>query len=292
MLRKLSLVFFVCTVILSACGSKDEPVAPNPADTTSQGQQQQSLLLAPPHDTVFEAGGVRFNMIYVPSGTFTMGASTTWGDVGYDPDADIMEQPPHAVHLDAFLIADLEVTQFLYFAVMGDNPSQQSDLVLPVHNVSYYRACQFIDSLNSLTGFCFRLPTEAEWEYAAKGGGMGGESYFSGSDTLDNVAWSYQNSDDRIHQSALLQPNALGLYDMSGNVLEWCTDWYGYYSSSPQDNPQGPEMPSNINLQKRVLRGGSFRQAPYYLRNTARQFAFGSREDDEVGLRLVISVRQ
>lgn len=275
-----------------ACDPEDDPVDV-PADPGNRPNPTVELRLAPAHDTAFEARGVRFDMVYIPGGTFTMGASTSPTSPVYDPDADILEQPAHTVQLDAFLMADVEVSQFLYFAVMGNNPSTVSDLTLPVHAVSFTRAQQFVDSLSRLTGFRFRLPTEAEWEYAARGAGRADSNYlFAGSNSADSVAWSSHNSDGSLHSSAMLAPNAMGLYDMSGNVMEWCSDWYGSYTGAMQTNPQGPEMPTNANLQKRVLRGGSFRQAPYYLRNTTRQFAFGSKESDDIGLRLVISVKK
>ena len=293
-MKRILLTLSIAAAVLlafAACGPEDEPVDP-PVDPTEE-EEEIVLRLAPAHDTMFEAGGVMFEMKLVPGGTFTMGATTANGSPCYDPDADIMEQPPHTVTLDAFLMADIEVSQFLYFAVMGSNPSMVSDLALPVHNVSFTNAQRFVDSLSRLTGFRFRLPTEAEWEYAAKGGGLAAErTLFAGSDTSELVAWSQKNADGQVHQSGLLQPNALGLYDMSGNVMEWCTDWYGEYSSSPQTNPQGPEQPGNANLQKRAVRGGSFLQAPYYLRNTARQFFFGSKESQDLGFRVVISVEK
>ena len=293
MMKRLRYALSLLTVLaFVACGPDDEP-EDEPIGPGTPHQQDQVLRLAPAHDTAFEAGGVMFNMVYVPSGTFTMGASTSTGSPVYDPDADILEQPPHSVTLDAFLIAEIEVPQFLYYAVMGSNPSQESDLSLPVHNVSFTNAQRFVDSLSHITGFRFRLPTEAEWEYATRGGGLAATNMlFSGNDTIDSVAWSAQNSNSQVHQSGLLQPNALGLYDMSGNVMEWCTDWYGEYPSSPQTNPQGPDQPSNANLQKRVVRGGSYLQSPYYLRNTARQFYFGSKEASDIGFRVVISVEK
>ena len=281
-----AMLFFV------ACGT-DDPVQPAPDDSDDVGPEVIELFDGPAHDTVVEAGGVRFNMVYVPAGSFTMGATTSRGATGYDPDADAIEQPTHPVYLDGFLIADVEVSQFLFFAVMGWNPSQHTDIDMPVHNVSYTNALAFIDELSKVTRLRFRLPTEAEWEYAAKGGGRSDSNYyFSGSNVADSVAWSSHNSDGELHISGLLKPNALGLYDMSGNVMEWCSDWYGPYSSAAATNPQGPEQPSNPNLQKRAIRGGSYLQSPYYLRNTARDFRFGSSETKEIGLRLVLSVRK
>jgi len=290
-ITRFSVFMLLLAAAFAACDPEEAPVDPTPS-TDDNHNQPVELRLAPAKDTAFEACGVRFDMVYVPAGNFTMGASTSASSGVYDPDADILEQPPHTVHLDAFLIADVEVSQFLYFAVTGNNPSEVSDLTLPVHNVSFTRAQQFIDTLSLVTGFRFRLPTEAEWEYAARGAGRADSNYlFAGSNRADSVAWSSHNSGDLLHRSGMLAPNALGLYDMSGNVMEWCSDWYGSYEGGPQTNPQGPARPGNANLQKRVLRGGSFRQSPYYLRNTARQFAFGSKEANDIGLRLVISVK-
>ena len=278
--------------VIMLCSCEPEEI-PDDSASVNPVPQPQELKLAPAKDTVFEAGGIRFDMKYVRGGMYTMGATTQNGSPYYDPDADILEQPPHQVMLDAFLIADIEVSQFLFYAVMGFNPSLHSDLTLPVHNVSFTNAQRFVDTLSKVTGYRFRLPTEAEWEYAAKGGGQSGQNYlFAGSSFCDSVAWSSKTSNEVPHVSGQLNPNALGLYDMSGNVMEWCTDWYGEYGSSPQTNPQGPDMPSNVNIQKRCLRGGSYMQSPYYLRNTARQFAHASNESSEIGFRIVISVEK
>ena len=288
-LRRLMLLV-AAVAVCASCG-REEPYD-EPDDEWTDRPQEVVYRLAPAHDTLFEAGGIMFNMVYVPAGSFTMGATTQTGIAGYDPEADPFEQPPHQVNLDAFLIADVEVSQFLYFAVMNDNPSTLSDLTYPVHNVSYTKAQQFVDTLSKMTGFRFRLPTEAEWEYAAKGAGMGGTAYYSGSNDVDSVAWSSHNSGEELHVSALLKPNALGLYDMSGNLMEWCSDWYGAYNSTTQTNPEGPVMPSNANLQKRAVRGGSYLLTPYHLRNTARHFLFGSADNKDIGFRMVISVRK
>ena len=282
------LLALACVNLVSC--EREEPTSNN-VDTTIYHPGEQHTLHVPAHDTVFEAAGIQFNMIYVPAGTFTMGATTSAGAQGYDPDADAMESPTHLVYVDAFLIADVEVSQFLFLAVTGFNPSQQSDLTLPVHNVSFDNALRFIDSLNKITGYNFRLPTEAEWEYAAKGCGLADSNYyFAGSNSPERVGWSVNNAGGTIHGSQMLQPNALGIYDMTGNLKEWCSDWYGHYTSGSQSNPQGPERPANANLRKRVIRGGSYLQSPYYQRNTAREFLFGSSETKDIGFRIVIPV--
>ncbi len=281
----------VLLLALAACETK-KPVDPTPIDTTSGGNVPPATDYrgGPAHDTVFEAAGIEFKMVFVAGGTFTMGASTSQG-VGFDPDADSDEMPPHSVTLSPYLIGEMEVSQFLFYSIMGYNPSQTANLTLPVHNISFLAAERFLDSLSHLTGYRFRLPSEAEWEYAAKGGRAAANSpYFSGSSSVDSVGWSIQNANNQIHIACLLKPNALGIYDMSGNVKEWCSDWYGAYSSAPQTNPQGPEMPSNANHQKHACRGGSYLESPYYLRNTARQFFHSAIENRDMGIRIALSV--
>ena len=137
---------------------------------------------------------------------------------------------------------------------MGSNPSRYTgDDNLPVEQVSWKDVQEFIQKLNALTGKTYRLPTEAEWEYAARGGNQSQGYKYAGSNTVGDVAWHYGNSDHKTHPVGQKQPNELGLYDMSGNVWEWCQDWYGDYSSSAQTNPTGPSSGSY-----RVLRGGSW----------------------------------
>ena len=195
----------------------------------------------------YTANGVSFTMVRVPGGTFTMGGTS---EQGSDPYSD--EKPTHQVTLSSFSIGQTEVTQELWQAVMGSNPSKFKGSKHPVEQVSWDDCQTFIRKLNNLTGQNFRLPTEAEWEYAARGGRSGGTKY-AGSDNLDNVAWYDGNSGSSTHDVATKSPNSLGIYDMSGNVWEWCQDWYGKYSSSSQTNPQGPSKGSN-----RVYRGGSW----------------------------------
>ena len=196
----------------------------------------------------FTVNGVTFEMIKVQGGTFTMGCTSEQGSDCYDN-----ENPSHRVTVSSFYIGKYEVTQALWEAVMGSNPSDFKGGNLPVENVSWDNCQEFIRKLNSKTGKNFRLPTEAEWEYAARGGNKSNGYKYSGSNSIDNVAWYYGNSGNKTHTVGSKSPNELGIYDMSGNVWEWCSDWYGSYSSGSQTNPTGPSSGSY-----RVLRGGSW----------------------------------
>lgn len=189
-------------------------------------------------------------MVWVPGGTFTMGATSEQGS-----DAESDEKPAHSVTLGGYYIGKYEVTQKLWKAVMGSNPSHFKGDNLPVEQVSWNDVQAFIRELNQMTGKSYRLPTEAEWEYAARGGGNSRGYKYSGSDNIGSVAWYDVNSGNTTHPVGSKSPNELGIYDMSGNVCEWCQDWYGssYYSNSPQRNPQGPTSGS-----RRVFRGASW----------------------------------
>ena len=199
--------------------------------------------------TIFSltVNGVSFDMVYVEGGRFDMGATSEQGS-----DADSDEKPVHSVTLSDYYIGKCEVTQELWEAVMGSNPSHFKGAQNPVERVHWYDCQEFVIRLNSLTGRTFRLPTEAEWEYAARGGNKSRHYKYSGSDNIDEVAWYDGNSGSSTHAVGTKSPNELGIYDMSGNVLEWCSDWYGSYSAGAQTNPQGPSSGSF-----RVLRGGS-----------------------------------
>lgn len=192
----------------------------------------------------YTVNGVSFVMVPVEGGTFKMGST--------DSDADSDESPVHNVTLSNFAIGQTEVTQELWTAVMGSNPSNWVGNKLPVEKVSWNDCNTFITKLNQLTGKTFRLPTEAEWEFAARGGNLSQGYKYSGSNTIDDVAWYTSNSGSKTHEVGTKQANELGIYDMSGNVWEWCQDWYGSYSSSAQSNPTGASSGSY-----RVLRGGS-----------------------------------
>ena len=218
--------------------AKETPKAlPQPVpDASSTGNQ------------TFTVNGVSFTMIAVKGGTFTMGATAEQGS-----DAESDEKPTHQVTLSDYYIGETEVTQELWKAVMGSNPSNFSGMNLPVEMVSWYDCQTFVTRLNQLTGKNFRLPTEAEWEYAARGGQKSRGYKYAGSNTLSDVAWYWDNSSSKTHPVKQKQANELGLYDMSGNVWEWCQDWYGRYSSSARTNPKGPSSRSS-----RVFRGGSW----------------------------------
>jgi len=190
--------------------------------------------------------GVSFNMVRVDGGTFMMGATSEQGN-------DVWDGPAHQVTLSTYSIGETEVTQVLWQAVMGSNPSNRKGDNLPVEQVSWKDCQKFIKKLNQLTGRRFRLPTEAEWEYAARGGNKSRGYKYSGSNNIVDVAWYDDNSSRKTHSVKTKQANELGLYDMSGNVWEWCQDWYGSYSSGSQTNPTGP--PSGPG---RVNRGGSW----------------------------------
>ncbi len=219
-------------------------------------------------------------MIPVEGGTFMMGATPEMENPFYD------ETPVHEVTVSNFAIGQTEVTQALWKAVMGKNPSYFKGDNLPVEQVSWKDCQKFIEKLNALTGKKFRLPTEAEWEYAARGGNKSNRTQYSGSSNIDAVAWYTSNSGSKTHPVATKQPNELGIYDMSGNVYEWCSDWYGskYYSSSSTVNPTGPTSGSC-----RVNRGGSWHSNAWDCRSSFRSRYTTDSSNYILGLRLVYS---
>ena len=227
----------------------------------------------------FTVHGVAFKMVRVAGGTFQMGATSEQGSDAYDD-----ETPVHSVTLSDYYIGQTEVTQELWQAVMGSNPSYfKGDNRRPVESVSWDDCQEFIEKLNRLTGKNFRLPTEAEWEYAARGGSKSRGYKYSGSNNPDAVAWYDDNSGGKTHPVAQKQSNELGLYDMSGNVIEWCQDWYGDYSSNSQTNPTGASKGSF-----HVLRGGFWYFNVGFVRVSIRG---GNTPDDRInvrGLRLAL----
>ena len=260
----------VCGLSIPKCQYKGKHPKNKP---TLPAQQQPSKLATQPAKTATKprpttgtlvpitVNGVIFNMIKVDGGTFTMGATSEQKN----PDDD--EKPTHQVTLSSYYIGETEVTQALWTAVMGDNPSWFKGDNLPVEQVSWEDCQTFIGKLNGLTGKRFRLPTEAEWEYAARGGNRSNHTQYSGGSMIDDVAWYYGNSGSKTHSVKTKKPNELGLYDMSGNVWEWCQDRYGSYSSNAQTNPTGPDSGS-----RRVHRGGSWSYGEWNCRSSYRNY--------------------
>ena len=223
--------------------------------------------------------GISIDMIRVEAGTFTMGATAEMKNPNDD------EKPTHRVTLtNDYYIGKYEVTQALWQAVMGKKTSKFKWYNLPVEQVSWDACQKFISKLNRITGKTFRLPTEAEWEYAARGGNKSRGYQYSGSNNLSDVAWYGDNSGNKTHAVGTKQPNELGIYDMSGNVREWCQDWYGVYSSSSQVNPTGANSGSY-----RVFRGSSWLGSAWGCRSCFRSYNSPDYRGSDLGLRLVLS---
>jgi formylglycine-generating enzyme required for sulfatase activity len=266
----------------------------------------------------------RFRMAPVPGGTFRMGASKDPADPNFDPGAEDYESPPHEVTLSPYAIAEFPITQALWTAVMGSNPARFKGEQRPVEQVSWFDAAVFCNRLSVVTdrnpcyyvgkqvyGYTkdkqwelpnkgdiscdfsangFRLPTEAEWECAARGGpeALFPNLQFAGSHDLTQVGWYEKNTGDSTRPVGLLLPNALGLYDMSGNVWEWCNDWFDseYYKNSPDSSPPGPEQGTH-----RVLRGGSCFTRAHACRSAYRLGHGPGYRNDFIGFRLSLSLQ-
>ena len=223
--------------------------------------------------------GITIDMVKVEAGTFIMGATSEMENP-YS-----WEKPVHQVTLtNDYYIGKYEVTQALWQSVMGSNPSEFKGDNLPVEQVSWNDGQEFISKLNRMTGRKFRLPTEAEWEYAARGGKKSRGYQYSGSSNISDVAWYDGNSGSKTHPVGTKQANELGIYDMTGNVWEWCQDRYGSYVSSSQKNPTGTVRGSN-----RVYRGGGWDIFAWSCRLSCRNYGPPYFRYDYLGLRLVLS---
>ena len=241
------------------------------------------------HHIIVVVNGISFKMIRIEAGTFTMGATEE------QTGASDNESPAHQVTLTKdFYIGETEVTQALWYAVMGQKPTADGSAWdysvglgdnYPAYYISWNDCQEFISKLNQLTGLTFHLPTEAEWEYAARGGNIvTTHTLYSGSNTIDDVAWYTSNSSSSTHPVAGKAANVLGLYDMSGNVWEWCNDWYGSYSSGAQTDPTGPASGTY-----RVLRGGSWYHSATNCRVAKRSRYTVTGRRDNYGMRLALT---
>lgn len=234
--------------------------------------------------------GINMEMVYVQGGEYLMGGTSEQGS-----DAQSDEQVIRRVNVGDFYIGRFEVTQSQWESVMGTSISQQRDKANPqwplrgtgpnnpMYYVSWEEASEFCRILSRKTGRTYRLPTEAEWEYAARGGQKNDGTKYSGSNLIDYAGWYDRNSANSTHPVGTKNPNELGIYDMSGNVWEWCRDWYaGAYDRSQTDNPTGPVSGSG-----RVVRGGSWYNAASSCRVSGRSYNSPGYRFNNYGLRVV-----
>ncbi len=222
-------------------------------------------------------GTHRYKMVYVEGGTFSMGATPEQVNPGS------YEKPVHRVTLSSYRIGQTEVPQWLWVAVMGSNPSYRKGDNLPVEQVSWDDCQEFLGKLNNITGKFFSLPTEAQWEFAARGGNRSRGYQYSGSDELGTVAWYRNNSNFRTHEVGMKGSNELGLYDMSGNVWEWCSDRYGRYPNHSVTNPKGASTGGD-----RASRGGSWYGSPWDCRVARRTDFAPDNRGNGLGFRLAL----
>lgn len=233
------------------------------------GMMQSFRLSALPNDLP------DIEMVAVDGGTFTMGLDTNEAGHAY-------ETPKHEVTLNAYQIGKYEVTQELWEAVMGNNPSIFKGSDLPVENISWNDIQLFIKKLNKLSGKHYRLPTEAEWEFAARGGNKSKGYVYIGGNEIDNTAWHCGNSDKCSHAVGSSGANELGIFDMAGNVSEWTQDWYGHYSDKPQKNPKGAKS-SDIG---KIFRGGNYANLLNYNKPACRFVSNPNFKSPTIGFRL------
>ena len=249
-----------------------------PAEVYAKKAVVPDSLKAP----VFQVGEVSFKMQRVEGGAFVMGATPDQYD-----EHTISDKPAHTVVLSPFYIAETEVPNELWHAVMPDRRFVEDwyDPTQPITYVTWEDAQLFVHRLDSLTGMPFRLPTEAEWEYAARGGSKSKGFRFAGSDLCDTVSWNTANAGFKKQQVKKKQPNELGLYDMTGNVSEWCQDWFGQYYYGTEPNPQGP-----TEGEKRIVRGGSYDNCADNIHLSCRQYFLPDEANNTIGLRVAFTL--
>ena len=277
-MKKLHSLFLMpllaCPLFLLSCGSPSTPKS-----TPNEGADKASKDSITNEERIsFTVKDVTFNMILVKGGTFTMGATP---EQGKDAKAD--EKPAHEVTLSDYYIGETEVTQALYEAVIGENPADKKGADLPVESIEGGDCDFFAEKLSELTGRKFRLPTEAEWEYAARGGNKSKGYIYAGSDNLSDVAW-FNDIDSGTQPVKSKAPNELGIYDMCGNVDEYCADDYTSYSNESQTNPK-----AESDTGKQTVRGGNFtsedKDCRVSKRGYTRGYVFGS-----MGFRIAMTI--
>ena len=269
-------LLFVCFLSVLTFAKAQYPVETPQKDSIRNEKKDTSILTITVKDFTFD-------MVKVEGGTFTMGCSAPSEKGCYEN-----ECPSHRVTVDGFAIGRTEVTQALWIAVMDTNPSKWQNDSLPVEQVSWNQVQDFIIRLNKITGKKFRLPTEAEWEYAARGGKKTkNHSYAGCSQDLGSYAWYGPNANSHTHKVATKKPNELGLYDMSGNVWEWCSDFQGKYTENPQTNPQGPKKGF-----EHMLRGGCYMSPTRVCRVTDRCNYNPTKGYPYYGFRLALTVEE
>ena len=237
----------------------------------------------PSENKTITVNGITVTMIAVEGGLFAMGAQKVDpNEPNYDSEAWDREAPVHLVTLSDYYIGETEVTQELWEAVMGTQPSHFIGDKKPVEQVTWYNCQSFVMKLNQLTGMKFRFPTEAEWEFAAKGGNKSEGYYYSGSDDLSEVAW-YAAEGKKTREVKTKMPNELGIYDMCGNVMEWCYDLFGDYTSDHQINPTGYANGTDC-----IIRGGCCLSDATYCRTTVRSCLLPGGQSYGIGFRLAL----
>lgn len=280
-MKKLNSIFLMalmaCSLAMLSCGSSTTKSASNEAADEASKDSVANDSTANQEKVSFTVKGVTFNMILVKGGTFTMGAAD-------DKDAAADEKPAHEVTLSDYYIGETEVTQALYEAVMGNNPAEQVGADLPIVLIEGGDCDLFAQKLSELTGRKLRLPTEAEWEYAARGGNKSKGYKYAGSDSIADVAW-INDIKGGLHAVKGKAPNELGIYDMSGNVDEYCADDYAPYTKDSQTNPKVESTPS----EGQCVRGGNFcgeaKDCRVTKRGFTRGYVFGS-----MGFRIAMAV--
>jgi len=229
------------------------------------------------HEQKLILNAIETSMTPIEGGVFSMGCTS---DQGTECTHD--EFPIHQVHLSSFKLLKTEVTQGMWQSVMGNNPSfNKRSALFPVENVSFTEIEKFIDALNVISSHKYRLPTEAEWEFAARGGNKSKSTLFSGSSDAHSVSWNVGNSTNTSHIAGYKNANELGLFDMSGNVWEWCSDWYGEYHDSEESDPRG-----GVDGTDKVIRGGSYSGSIWFCRNAIRMHYAPWYKSHFIGFRL------